>query len=89
MTLESNLSDPFHNVKGPSIGSETEEGYLDTFFDIFDAHNHPCILVGEWALRWMGARPIPFGVSPSSCVDTPLSYLCDLADRLSCAFRSI
>ena len=57
---------------GPGIGDfdrpcmrlEEEEGYLDNFFDILDAYNHSCILLGDWAVRWMGAQPAPLYVSP-------------------------
>jgi hypothetical protein len=30
------------------------EGYLDQVFDVLDAHTHPCIMMGRFALRWMG-----------------------------------
>jgi hypothetical protein len=67
MALESNLSDESRGRKRPYLGfPETEHGYLDTLFDILDAHDHPCVLLGEWAIRWMEAGPIPFGVSPST-----------------------
>ena len=30
-------------------------GYLDDIFDVLDAYCHPCILMGRYALLWMGA----------------------------------
>jgi len=30
------------------------EGYLDQVFDVLDSHTHPCIMMGRFALRWMG-----------------------------------
>jgi hypothetical protein len=35
--------------------AEMEDGYLDDVFDVLDAHRHPCILMGRFALLWMGA----------------------------------
>jgi hypothetical protein len=32
------------------------DGYLDDVFDVLDAHRHPCILMGRYALRWMGVE---------------------------------
>jgi len=43
-----------------------KEGYLDDIFDILDAHCHPCILMGTFALRWMGTGVSPVLVSLSS-----------------------
>ncbi|KAF8814814.1 hypothetical protein BYT27DRAFT_7238728 [Phlegmacium glaucopus] len=34
------------------------EGYLDDMFDVLDRHCHPCILLGRWALVWMGTEVI-------------------------------
>jgi len=31
-----------------------KEGCLDQLFDVLDAHTHPCIIMGRFALRWMG-----------------------------------
>ncbi|KAF8224539.1 hypothetical protein L208DRAFT_1511127 [Tricholoma matsutake] len=33
-----------------------QEGYLDDVFDVLDAHCHPCILMGHFALIWMGVE---------------------------------
>lgn len=33
-----------------------QEGYLDDVFDVLDAHCHPCILMGRFALIWMGVE---------------------------------
>lgn len=30
-----------------------EVGCLDEMFNIFDDHNHPVVIVGDQALRWM------------------------------------
>jgi hypothetical protein len=38
---------------------EKTEGYLDTVFDILDAHRHPCIMMGRFALRWIGVGVFP------------------------------
>lgn len=35
-----------------------QEGYLNDFLDILDAHQHPCIVLGLWALAWMGTQVI-------------------------------
>ncbi|KAF8337704.1 hypothetical protein F5887DRAFT_1285016 [Amanita rubescens] len=34
-------------------------GYLDDVFDVLDVHQHPCILLGRFALLWMGAAVCP------------------------------
>jgi len=28
-------------------------GFLDEMFNIFDDHNHPVVIIGDQALRWM------------------------------------
>lgn len=40
-----------------------EDGYLDDVFDVLDANHHPCILMGRFALMWMGAEVMPEQVS--------------------------
>jgi hypothetical protein len=44
--------------------ADKKEGYLDDVFDVLDANCHPCILMGCFALRWMGAGVLPEQVSP-------------------------
>ena len=39
------------------------EGYLDDVFDVLDAHQHPCIVMGRSALLWMGAAVSQSSVS--------------------------
>ena len=29
-------------------------GYLDDVFNVLDASKHPCIIIGRFALKWMG-----------------------------------
>jgi hypothetical protein len=31
-------------------------GFLDEMFDIFDSYNHPVVLVGDEAMRWMAVN---------------------------------
>ena len=40
-----------------------DHGYLDDVFDVLDVHQHPCILLGRFALLWMGAAVCPSSVS--------------------------
>ncbi len=40
-----------------------KDGYLDDVFDVLDAHGHPCILIGRYALLWMGAAVVQDSVS--------------------------
>jgi hypothetical protein len=42
-----------------------DHGYLDDIFDVLDAHQHPCIVMGRSALLWMGAAVLPSSVSVS------------------------
>jgi hypothetical protein len=44
--------------------AEMKEGYLDDVFEVLDAHCHPCVLMGRFALIWMGAEVWPELVSP-------------------------
>jgi hypothetical protein len=32
-----------------------KDGYFDNVFDVLDARCHPCIMIGHFALPWMGA----------------------------------
>ena len=41
-----------------------KNSYLDGVFDVLDAHCHPCIMMGRFALGWMGADVWPEHVSP-------------------------
>lgn len=43
-------------------------GYLDDIFDVLDAYCHPCILMGRYALLWMGAAVIQDPVSTQSSI---------------------
>ena len=43
--------------------ADPQQGYLDDIFDVFDAHQHPCIVMGRSALLWMGAGVLPSDVS--------------------------
>ena len=36
------------------MGAAKKEGYLDDVFRILDAFKHPCIIMGRFALKWMG-----------------------------------
>ena len=45
-----------------------KDGYLDDVFDVLDAHRHPCILLGRFALLWMGAAVFQESVS---CTHSP------------------
>ncbi|PGH21444.1 hypothetical protein AJ80_03235 [Polytolypa hystricis UAMH7299] len=38
---------------------DLKDGYLDDVFHVFDAHNHPIVLVEECALMWMGVPANP------------------------------
>jgi hypothetical protein len=40
-----------------------EDGYLNDVFDVLDAHRHQCILMGRFALLWMGAAVVQDPVS--------------------------
>ncbi|KAF8800289.1 hypothetical protein BYT27DRAFT_7236138 [Phlegmacium glaucopus] len=35
--------------------ADPQDGYLNDVFDVLDAHQHPCIVMGRSALLWMGA----------------------------------
>ena len=39
------------------------DGYLDDIFDVLDAHCHPCIMLGRFALLWMGVAVFHESVS--------------------------
>jgi hypothetical protein len=38
-------------------------GHLDHIFDVLDAHRHPCIMLGRFALLWMGVAVLQEHVS--------------------------
>jgi len=40
-----------------------KDGYLDDIFDVLDAHCHPCIMLGRFALLWMGVAVFQESVS--------------------------
>jgi hypothetical protein len=48
----------------PLLDVGMQEGYLDDVFDVLDAHCHPCILMGRFALIWMGVEVFSEQVSP-------------------------
>ena len=52
-----------------------QEGYLDDVFDVLDAHCHPCILMGRFALIWMGVEVFSEQVSPLTVKPKPLDLL--------------
>ena len=35
------------------LWSHQEVGFLDQMFNIFDNHQHPVVIVGDQAVRWM------------------------------------
>lgn len=39
------------------------DGYFDNVYSIFEAYNHPIVLVEYGAMRWMGLRLFPDEVS--------------------------
>jgi len=41
-----------------------KDGHLDNIFDVLDAHSHPSIIMGRFALGWMGTEVFPEQVSP-------------------------
>ena len=43
--------------------ADPQDGYLDDIFDVLDAHQHPCIVMGRSALLWMGAGVLQSSVS--------------------------
>jgi len=43
-----------------------KDGYLDDIFDVLDAHCHPCIMLGRFALLWMGVAVFQESVSVST-----------------------
>ena len=43
--------------------ADPQEGYLDNVFDVLDAHQHPCIVMGRSVLLWMGAAVSQCSVS--------------------------
>jgi len=57
-----NMQDLFPDPQDLMV--EPQDGYLDDVFDVLDAHQHPCIVMGRSALLWMG---VP--VSQSSYFD--------------------
>ncbi len=36
------------------MSAAKKAGYLDDLFDVLDAKMHPCIIMGRFALKWMG-----------------------------------
>jgi hypothetical protein len=40
-----------------------QDGYLDDVFDVLDAQQHPCIVMGHSALIWMGVAIFQGSVS--------------------------
>jgi len=36
------------------MGTAKKAGYLDDVFNVLDANKHPCIIMGRFALKWMG-----------------------------------
>ena len=57
-------------TEGPEFEKSTtltfmdpQDGYLDDIFDVLDAHQHPCIVMGRSALLWMGAGVLQSSVS--------------------------
>jgi hypothetical protein len=47
--------------------AELKDGYFDNVFDVLDAHCHPCIMIGRFALLWMGAAVMQ---DPVSCSES-------------------
>ena len=43
-----------------------KDGYLNDVLDVLDAHDHPCVLIGRYALLWMGAQVVQDSVSTKS-----------------------
>jgi hypothetical protein len=48
-----------------SSDEDRESGYFDGLYSVFEAHQHPIILVEQCAMRWMGLRVTPEQVSNS------------------------
>jgi len=46
-----------------TLMADPQNGYLDDIFDVLDAHQHPCIVLGRSALLWMGAGVLQSSVS--------------------------
>ncbi len=36
------------------MSAAKKAGYLDDLFNVLDANKHPCIIMGRFALKWMG-----------------------------------
>jgi len=51
-----------------------KHGFLDDLFSIFNARQHPIVLVEESALRWMGLRVSPIEVNNPSPPQPPGAY---------------
>jgi hypothetical protein len=53
-----------------------KEGYLDDVFDVLDAHCHPCVMMGRYALLWMGLEVFAELVGPLVILSVPsLAFL--------------
>jgi hypothetical protein len=49
-----------------------KDGYLDDVFEVLDAHCHPCIMIGHFALLWMGAAVMQDHVSAHYRAPSPV-----------------
>ncbi|KIL59918.1 hypothetical protein M378DRAFT_14479 [Amanita muscaria Koide BX008] len=54
------MTHPYPPIRKLGLRGFTQaHGYLDDVFDILDAHQHPCIVMGRSVLLWMGSGVLP------------------------------
>ena len=57
------------------MSAAKKTGYLDDLFNVLDAKMHPCIVMGRFALKWMGCGVFSEQVMASICIDTTTTHI--------------